>query len=793
MIPLKLTLSGFMSYREEQTLDFKDDSLWVLVGKNASGKSSIFDAVIFVLFGETRIKGIPNGELVNHHSDAAQITFDFAVGNKLYRAKRTIDKKGNATRQASVLLMKPDSSLAPQPIPLTHKEREFKNWIENDIGLNYEVFITSVLLRQGKADAFLEASTETRYDVLSKLIDLSKYVALEGKVREQKRFWDAQATFYRDNLSRISPVTEQDLADAQNAIERENDAVQATQRLVGKLQTLFGQASQWEHLNTDLLTTGARITNYESLLNRASEINNYYQRLIDLRRVLPSLKTVFDLSMTIRQEETEVQRLSSEWLTDDGVTKTNELTVGELGADYERRVGQAQKLSAESTRIYRRLNELSSVVSIISQVVQLEKDLEAHHTALTKYPDNLDELFKASEMERDQLLEAQQATPGLSRLTTERTELVEAEQRRLRLAQLLQEKKDAHPGILIAKEDAQADFEKAEAFEKSMRDALTEATTLLGLARKHMENFNQVAGAAKCQYCGSDLTENHKAQERERLASDLEEKSAMAEKAKDHHARAVEAMDQSKAQHRSTADNLTQLDAEISSTTRDIESCERDIRDRLAGIGMTYDALPSAYQVRVCTSKPINSDAWIETIYPQNSDLEELKAAVKRIKQSQADAVRLAEQVRDRDQRQDLWKSTSEKLNNTRGTLPLNWQELQGEHKSLSDSEEQIAGLLEAAQKEQSDANDALEKAKGELQEIRDRQTRRVGTLETTRATLQRNQNLLATQVAQLPECWQAEAGAMTKDKLDLLTAEIDELQEYEELHQQLVAVGQTL
>jgi len=166
-----------MSYREEQTLDFKDDSLWVLVGKNASGKSSIFDAVIFVLFGETRIKGIPNGELVNHHSDAAQITFDFAVGNKLYRAKRTIDKKGNATRQASVLLMKPDSSLAPQPIPLTHKEREFKNWIENDIGLNYEVFITSVLLRQGKADAFLEASTETRYDVLSKLIDLSKYVA----------------------------------------------------------------------------------------------------------------------------------------------------------------------------------------------------------------------------------------------------------------------------------------------------------------------------------------------------------------------------------------------------------------------------------------------------------------------------------------------------------------------------------------------------------------------------------------------------------------------------------------
>jgi DNA repair exonuclease SbcCD ATPase subunit len=39
-----------MSYHEPQTLDFQGDSLWVLVGKNASGKSSIFDAIVFALF-----------------------------------------------------------------------------------------------------------------------------------------------------------------------------------------------------------------------------------------------------------------------------------------------------------------------------------------------------------------------------------------------------------------------------------------------------------------------------------------------------------------------------------------------------------------------------------------------------------------------------------------------------------------------------------------------------------------------------------------------------------------------
>jgi exonuclease SbcC len=103
------------------------------------------------------------------------------------------------------LLQKPDGSLFPQPIPGTHTESGFKKWIETELGINYEVFITSILLRQGKADAFLEAGTSTRYDVLSKLIDLSKYVALAEKAREKKNYWRDQATFHRDNLDRISP------------------------------------------------------------------------------------------------------------------------------------------------------------------------------------------------------------------------------------------------------------------------------------------------------------------------------------------------------------------------------------------------------------------------------------------------------------------------------------------------------------------------------------------------------------------------------------------------------------
>ncbi len=793
MIPLKLTLAGFMSYREEQTLNFEDDSLWVLIGKNASGKSSIFDAIIFVLFGETRVKGIPNSELVNHHSDNAQITFEFAIGNNKYRVKRTIDKKGKATRQASKLLSKPDGSPSPQPIPLTHKEKEFKSWVEDEIGLNFEVFITSVLLRQGKADEFLESGTDRRYEVLSKLIDLSKYAALEAKAREQKKSWENQAAIYRDNLNRMSPATEQDLVNAQIAIEREDESVIGSRRLVDRLQSIFGQANQWEHLNTDRLETGEKIKTFQSLMTQSEEIYHSYQRLIDLRQALPGLKAVIELVRAIQLEDAVVLRLSKESKTDDNLIRTNETIVAKLESKREQKTRRMQEITAESSELYRRLNELSSVVNMIAQVEQLKKVLELHRIALAKYPDDLDKLLKVSEKEQEQLLEAEQVAVGLSRLANERTKLAEAEQRRLLLIQQLQNKRDARPNALKAKKDAETNFQKVEAHERNVRDILTEAITLLDSVRKHLENFNQIAGTAKCQYCGSELTKDHKAQEGKRLKTELEEKSTLVERTRSDYARAEESLKHAKVLKSSTADSLTQLEDEISSTTRDVENCKRDIQERIAAIRMTYEALPEAYQERVCPAKPASANEWIETIYPKKSDIKELQDGVKLIPRRKADIAKLVEQVGKRNEIQILWTNTNDTLKTLQDSLPLNWKELKVEHHRLFKRQEDITGRLDAAKQEEEEASTALETANRTLREIHDRQNRRSGTLETSKTELQRKRDNFVIQIAQLPESWQTEAGAMTEPQFSKLTEEMNTLQNYEGLHQQLLVADQTL
>ncbi len=87
MIPRHVKLRGFLCYKGEQEIDFDGNaSLWMLSGLNGSGKSSIFDAITYVLFGHHRGGGQHAQELINKDSDGLQVEFDFLLDGRTYRA-----------------------------------------------------------------------------------------------------------------------------------------------------------------------------------------------------------------------------------------------------------------------------------------------------------------------------------------------------------------------------------------------------------------------------------------------------------------------------------------------------------------------------------------------------------------------------------------------------------------------------------------------------------------------------------------------------------------------------------
>jgi len=93
MIPVKLSLSGFLSYRQPVEIDFTGFDLACISGSNGAGKSSILDAITWALFGQARKR---DDALINKHSETAEVAFTFIYEGNTYKVQRA-KSEGKAT------------------------------------------------------------------------------------------------------------------------------------------------------------------------------------------------------------------------------------------------------------------------------------------------------------------------------------------------------------------------------------------------------------------------------------------------------------------------------------------------------------------------------------------------------------------------------------------------------------------------------------------------------------------------------------------------------------------------
>ena len=136
----------------------------MLAGLNGSGKSAIFDAVTYALFGHHRGGGQQADELINKDSDALLVEFDFLLDGQTLpsQAHRATRQQGRRQRHAADLppRVRGDNGEGKWvPVEGTgQQERVRRPGSRSNIGLNYETFTSSVLLLQGKAEKLLDSS-----------------------------------------------------------------------------------------------------------------------------------------------------------------------------------------------------------------------------------------------------------------------------------------------------------------------------------------------------------------------------------------------------------------------------------------------------------------------------------------------------------------------------------------------------------------------------------------------------------------------------------------------------------
>src|SRR5215510_12041282 len=143
MIPQRVRLRGFLCYKDEQEVAFDGASLWMLAGLNGSGKSTVFDAVTYALFGHHRGGSQDAHELINKDCDRASVEFEFSLDSQRFEAYRTLQRTKQGKAKASQQLYRVQPNGSKEAIPDTNLRKSFDDWVGQNIGLSYDVFTSS--------------------------------------------------------------------------------------------------------------------------------------------------------------------------------------------------------------------------------------------------------------------------------------------------------------------------------------------------------------------------------------------------------------------------------------------------------------------------------------------------------------------------------------------------------------------------------------------------------------------------------------------------------------------------
>jgi DNA repair exonuclease SbcCD ATPase subunit len=238
-------LQGFLCYRQRQELSFDESTLWMLAGLNGSGKSTVFDAVTYALFGGHRGGQQHAEQLINKEEDGLMVEFDFRLGDERFRIKRTLKKAGRSTRQLLRPLAGSNGEERWEAVENTGSARGFEEWVKDHIGLNYDTFTSSVLLMQGRADKLLNADHNERRKVLAGIVDLERYEKLHKRSDELRKKHKDLAEELQKKLSVTPEVTDPELAGGEEKIAAAAQTLERARTEVERWHRLEVQAERW--------------------------------------------------------------------------------------------------------------------------------------------------------------------------------------------------------------------------------------------------------------------------------------------------------------------------------------------------------------------------------------------------------------------------------------------------------------------------------------------------------------------------------------------------------------------
>lgn len=191
MRPIKLTVSAFGPYAGKTVLDLDklgENGLYLITGDTGAGKTTIFDAITYALYGEASGDNREASMFRSKYAEAAtptEVELVFAYAGKTYTVKRNPEYErpksrgeGFTTQKAEVQFLYPDGRVVT-------KQRDVDNAIRDIMGINRSQFLQIAMIAQGDFLKLLLAPTEERKKIFRQIFKTQLYQDLQDRLKKE--------------------------------------------------------------------------------------------------------------------------------------------------------------------------------------------------------------------------------------------------------------------------------------------------------------------------------------------------------------------------------------------------------------------------------------------------------------------------------------------------------------------------------------------------------------------------------------------------------------------------------
>jgi exonuclease SbcC len=329
MVPFKLKLRNFMAYQEAE-LDFQGIHLAALTGENGAGKSSLLDAITWVIWGKGRAKR--DDELIRLGQSEMEVEYTFDLNDAIYRIIRKREAGGRGRSSLNFHVQDAGGWRTLTEASLRATERKI-----NDImRLDYETFINSAFLLQGRADEFTTKPPAQRKKILSDILGLDIYEVYAERAKKRANEKERDATMleaeigqiekdlareaeYRANLTQAEQEVARLTAALQaaetemQALRDQHRAINDKQRQLNDLQDRLKRAEiDVAEFEKDINEAQANLDSYRALLNRRAEIEAGLERLKQARMAVQDWEQRLHDSTQLSTRRHELEKAFSE-------------------------------------------------------------------------------------------------------------------------------------------------------------------------------------------------------------------------------------------------------------------------------------------------------------------------------------------------------------------------------------------------------------------------------------------------------------------------------------------------